>query len=75
MVESEKCAMSGEMGPRGWEVKRCADGRVLVQAALAPVRRSGRFGFDGREGVSPEPAAELARLMSKAFSHLMHTVL
>jgi hypothetical protein len=29
---------------------------------LAPVRRSGRCGCDGRDGVSPEPEGELARL-------------
>jgi hypothetical protein len=63
------------MGPRGWEARRCADGRVLLHAALAPVRRSGRFGCDGRDGVSPEPAAELARLLREALSHLTQTAL
>jgi hypothetical protein len=43
--------------------------------ALAPVRRSGRFGCNGRDGVSPEPAAELARLRREALSHLTPTAL
>jgi hypothetical protein len=42
---------------------------------LAPMLRSGRSGFDCREGVGPEQAAELARLMSEALSHLTHTAL
>ena len=41
--------------------------------ALAPVLRSGRF--NGREGVTGEQVAALARLMGEALSHLTHTPL
>lgn len=58
-----------------WHVRcECLDNPYDVEA-LAPVLRSGRFGFDCREGVSPEQAAELARLMRESLSHLMHTPL
>jgi hypothetical protein len=58
-----------------WHVRcECLDNPCDVKA-LAPVLRSGRFGFDGREGVSPEQAAELARLRREALSHLTHTAL
>jgi hypothetical protein len=69
----------------GFTVTRADTGRWHVRCefldtphdveALAPVLRSGRFGFDCREGVSPEQAAEVARLMSEALSHLTHTAL
>jgi hypothetical protein len=42
---------------------------------LAPVLRSGILGFDCREGVTAEQAAQLARLMSETCSHLTHTPL
>jgi hypothetical protein len=69
----------------GFTVTRGDNGRLRVLCefldnayaaeALAPVLRSGLFGFDCREGVTPEQAAELARLMSEGLSHLTHTPL
>ena len=41
----------------------------------ASLLRSGVLGFDCREGVTPEHAAQLASLMSDTLSHLTHTPL
>jgi hypothetical protein len=56
----------------GFPVTRADTGRRHVRCAcldtphavevLASVRRSGRCGCDGRDGVGPEPDGELARL-------------
>ena len=64
----------------GFIVTRADNGRLCVTCelldtphdveVLALVLRAGRFGVDGRDGVSPEPAAELARPMKKALSHM-----
>jgi hypothetical protein len=69
----------------GFTVTRADNGRLCVTCeflddphdleALAPVLRSGWFGFDGCEGVMPEQAAERAHLMSETRSHLPHTAL
>jgi len=69
--------MAGPTTPNvhvGYTAARTDTGRLCVTCelfdntheveALAPVPRSGRFGFD-----SPESAAERARLMCEALSH------
>jgi hypothetical protein len=69
----------------GFTVTRTESGRSRITCECldnphgreehAPILRSGVLGFDCREGVTAEQAAQLARLMSDTLSHLTHTPL